>query len=691
MHDPHTFLVALTVVLCTAGVTTVLFQRLKQPVILGYILAGLIVGPHVPIPLIADRHVVETLSELGVILLMFSIGLEFSPSKLFSIGPSAAVIALVQSSIMVWLGYLTGQAFGWTAHESLFTGAIVAISSTTIIAKAFDEQGITGRLRELVVAELIVEDLIAIVLMALLTAFASGDDLSAGTLLRSSGRLAAFLIGLMVVGLLLVPRSIRAIQRLQRPETTLVASIGLCFAVALLASSFGYSVALGAFLAGSLIAESGEGKQVGQLIVPVRDMFAAVFFVSVGMLIEPAVIAEHFGAIAALTLLVIVGKLVGVSFGAFLTGNGTRTSLQAGLSLGQIGEFSFIIAGLGISLKATGDFLYPVAAAVSALTTLTTPWSIRAAGPVASFVDRKLPRSWQTFVALYGSWIEQMRSVPAQPTTSARVRRLIGLLALDAAILATIVIGTSLQHDALAQQLGRRLQLSPELLSAATTAGAGLLSLPFLVGVVRLARSLALALADAAFPNGNPAVAAPRRALMVTLQLAAVLLVALLLLALTQPFLPRLPAAISLLVVLLALGISFARSTADLQGHVTAGAGMVVEALVGQARKRERSLEEQLPAPIQQALAALGEPTPVRIEEASVARGKTLAELDLRGLTGATVLAIIRGDQHVLVPGAHDRLALGDILALAGTHEAVAAATRLLAPPAAVAVAVAEA
>src|SRR3989454_220728 len=288
MQDAHAFLTSLTVVLAVAAVTTVVFQRLRQPVVLGYLIAGLIVGPHVPIPLVANPAVVQTLSELGVILLMFSLGLEFRLRKLMAVGPTAGLTALLQSSLMVWLGFTIGRLFGWTPLESLFAGAVIAISSTTIIAKAFDEQGITGTLREFVVGVLIVEDLIAVLLMAVLTAIASGTGLAAGPLVATVARLVAFLVTLVAVGLMVVPRAIRVIVRLNRRETTLVASIGICFTIALLAQAFGYSIALGAFLAGSLVAESGEEKQVERLVEPVRDVFAAVFFVSVGMLIDPA-------------------------------------------------------------------------------------------------------------------------------------------------------------------------------------------------------------------------------------------------------------------------------------------------------------------------------------------------------------------------------------------------------------------
>ncbi|MGH7644982.1 MAG: cation:proton antiporter, partial [Gemmatimonadales bacterium] len=227
MHDAHEFLRALTIVLGVAAVTTVVCQRLRQPVVLGYIIAGLIVGPHVPIPLVADVEIVRILSELGVILLMFSLGLEFSIRKLVQVGPTAGVTAVLQSSIMIWLGFLVGRLFGWTTLESLFTGAVIAISSTTIIAKAFDEQRIAGTLREVVVGVLIVEDLIGILLIALLTAVASGSGLAAGPLVVTTGRLALFLIGLVGLGLLLVPRTMRLVARLNRRETTLVASIGI--------------------------------------------------------------------------------------------------------------------------------------------------------------------------------------------------------------------------------------------------------------------------------------------------------------------------------------------------------------------------------------------------------------------------------------------------------------------------------
>jgi monovalent cation:H+ antiporter-2, CPA2 family len=687
--DAHSFLLALAVVLGVAALTTVVFQRLRQPVVLGYVLAGLIVGPSVPIPVLADRQIVQTLSELGVILLMFSLGLEFSLGKLAKLGAGASLTALMQSSLMIWLGFISGRLFGWTTIESLFAGAIIAISSTTIIAKAFDEQGVRGPMRELVVGILIVEDLIAILLMATLTAVAGGTGMSAAEMAKTTGKLFGFLAALISVGLLLVPRAVRAINRLERPETTLVASVGFCFAISLLAQSFGYSVALGAFIAGSLIAESGEAKIIEHSVHPVRDMFAAVFFVSVGMSIEPAVIGRYWPAITVLTLVVIGGKILGVTLGAFLTGNGLRNSVQAGMSLAQIGEFSFIIAGLGLSLKVTGAFLYPIAVAVSALTTLTTPWLIRASEPVAAFVDRKAPRPLQTFATLYGSWLQSFGASAREKTSGARIRRLVRLLILDTLLLAVLAIGAALGVERSSQYLEARFAIAPTVARVAVVASAIGLSVPLLAGIGRLAhqlgRTLALLALPAAEGSAPDLATAPRRALLVAIQLGIVLAVGVPLLAVTQPFLGGAYAPLLLFALLLALGVSLWRGASELHGHVRAGAQAILEVLVEQARMggsaraqaRRESGQDSL-APIRELLPGMGEPTSFELEGASPAIGKTLAQLNLRGRTGATVLVIQRGLDGLLVPTASEVLKVGDRLALAGSRAAITAAKSLL-------------
>jgi len=681
MEDAHRFLETLAIVLCTAAVTTVVFQRLKQPVILGYLLAGMIVGPNIPIPVQADRTIVQTLSELGVILLMFSLGTEFSLLKLIRASRSAGLIAIVECSLMVWLGYLAAQSFGWSQLESLYAGAVVAISSTTIIVKAFEERRIKEDFTEVVFGVLIVEDLIAIVLITVLTTLSSGGDLTAMELSRTAGQLAAFLAGLFIIGLLTVPRLMRAAVSLDRPETTVVASVGLAFGFAFLAYQFGYSVALGAFIAGSLVAESGVEKTVERLVQPVRDIFAAIFFVSVGMLIDPALIIAHWAAVLVFLLVVVLGKVFSVTLGAFLTGQNIHTSVKTGMSLAQIGEFSFIIAGVGLAMGAIGNFLYPIAVAVSAMTTLLTPWLIRSAEPVAAFVDRKLPRPLQTFAALYGSWVEQLRAGAAKDSEAYRIRALIRWLAVDAIVVTALVIGASVEMRYLTAFATERFGFTQRAAQLIVIASAVLLSSPFWIGMIRVARFLGLELAVRAFPtaaHGELDTAdAPRRLLVVTLQLAIVILVGAPVLAITQPFVPPLQGAVIFVLLLSLLAVAFWRRATNLQGHTRAAAQIIAEALAHQTREG-RDLTADRAEEALGMLAGLGSPVSIEVPPNSSAVGKTLAQINLRGLTGATVLAIKRGPDTVLVPAGREKLIAGDILALAGTKEAIEDARELL-------------
>ncbi|HWA58047.1 MAG TPA: cation:proton antiporter [Gemmatimonadales bacterium] len=691
MTDSHEVLRTLAMVLLVAGVTTLLFNRLRQPVVFGYLLAGMVVGPHIPIPLVANEPMVHTMAELGVILLMFGLGLEFSFRKLLAVGPTAGVVAVLQTTTMVALGFLAGQAFGWTTIESVYAGAVIAISSTTIIVKAFAEQHATGRFVQVAFGVLVIEDLIAIFLLAVLTAIAGGGGLSPADLGRTALKLLVFLTAVIVIGMLLVPRLTRTIVRLNRPEITVIAAVGLAFGAGYLALTFDYSVALGAFLAGSLVAESGEEKTVEHLVQPVRDMFAAVFFVAVGMLIDPRVILDHWVPVLVFTLLVIAGKVIAVSVGAFLAGYGTRTAVQTGMSLAQIGEFSFIIAGVGLATGATRGFLYPVAVAVSAITTLTTPWLIRAAGPAASWVDRRLPHPVQNFVALYGSWMEQARTRPSGPRR-ARAGGLAGLLLLDLLVLLLIGLAAWQFLDDGRAWLVSALGLTPRVADAALAAALLAIAAPFVVGLIRLAGAIGQALALRALPAAEPGKVdlgnAPRRAFIVTWQLAGVCLLAVPLLAISRAIIP-LPLALAILTLLLVtLGIAFWRSATNLQGHTRAGAEVIVAALgrqlapaaaaVPEATSPTREHAASTLAPIYSMIPGLGEPVPCTVHPGDYADGRTLAELDLRDATDASVLVVVREGQPTILPEGKERLRGGDILALAGSSDAVDLATKLL-------------
>lgn len=446
----------------------------------------------------------------------------------------------------------------------------------------------------------------------------------------------------------------------------------------------GYSVALGAFLAGALVAESGEAQAVEHLVQPVRDIFAAVFFVSVGMLINPILVADHWIAVVILIALVVVGKLIGVAIGVFLTGEGIRTSIQAGMSLAQIGEFSFIIAAVGLSSGATGPFLYPIAITVSATTALLTPWLIRASDPLATYIDRRLPKPVQTFAALYGTWVEQLLTQPSEPTVGRRTRRLARFLLVDAALLATITIVTAIWGAHLSAFISTKLAIPDQFAWLVVIFAAILLVSPFCIGILRCTSALARALSTIALPEAEARADladAPRRALIITLEIALLLLIGIPLIALTQPFLPPLPGPIAMGTLILVLAVALWRSTTNLQAHARAGAQAIVEVLARQLGSKSvapgdaNSDLEQL----HQLLPGLGAPRPIRIRRDTNAVNKTLAELNLRGLTGATVLAIIREHDGVLIPTGRETLQAGDLLAVAGTTDAIAGAEQLLA------------
>jgi CPA2 family monovalent cation:H+ antiporter-2 len=410
-----------------------------------------------------------------------------------------------------------------------------------------------------------------------------------------------------------------------------------------------------------------------------------MFFVSVGTLIDPSQIAAHWLTVLAFVLLVLAGMVCSISLGAFLTGKSIQTSVKTGMTLAQIGEFSFIIASVGIATGATDQLLYSVVVAVSGITTLLTPWMIRAAGPTAAWIDRKLPRRLQTFAALYGSWLDQLRTEGAEGR-GASVRRLLRWLIVDALVLIAIVIGASVELENIADWAESTAGIAEQWTKWAVIAGAALLAAPFAIGLVRAARYLGFELAIRVFPSNEgerlDLADAPRRLLVVTLQLAIVLFVGAPLVAVTQPFLPAYSAALALLIVLLFLTVAFWRGAANLQGHTRAAAQAVAEALSRQTQSGRAAGATQLAIQhverLDHLFAGIGSPVPVELPHGAAAIGKTLAEIKLRGLTGATVLAIQRGATSVVVPSGHERLNEGDVLAIAGTREAIEAAKELL-------------
>ena len=678
----------LGIILGVAALTSLVSQRLKQPPVLGYLVAGIIIGPHVPGIIIGANEglaLTRSLSELGVILLMFTIGIEFSLRKIARIGMAAGVTALIEVGLMISLGYFAGRMFGWSGTESLFVGACLGISSTMLVAKTFEAQKIRGGFVDLTFAVLVFEDMIAILLLAVLQAVASGTGLSPGDLAITVGKLFGFLVALLGGGLLIVPRFIRGVVRQDKGETTLIAAIAVCFAMSALAATAGYSVALGAFLAGMLISESGEGQRVEHLIKPLKDIFAAIFFISVGISIDPALVLEHWVPVLVLTALVLVGKVLGVSLGAFLSGNGLPHSVRAGMSLAQIGEFSFIIAALGVSSGATGSFIFPIAVAVSLLTSLTTPIFVRRSAAATEALDRRLPPRLQTFITFYDGWIDQLRNSPRQISTWTSLRRAILLLVLDAVLLLASLAGAGLIRKQVDEMVSHRFSVSPEIVDVAWTGVTLLVAGIFLVGVIRRAAALARLLAEVVVPARKEGKldlgSAPRRVFTVALELALSLALGLPLVAISQPFLPYGSGAVVFLIVVAALVHNVWRGVTNLQGHVLAGTELIVEMLTKQSHEPGGTDEHKAGESLIAATNMLpGFPgmTAVMLLQDSPAVGRTLAQLSLRVRAGVAVLAIHRDGPDMVLPSPSAMLRAGDTLTLAGTHEATELARKIL-------------
>lgn len=403
----------LGLILITAAIAVLLFRILKQPLVLGYLVAGFLAGSEFDFfPTVQDVNSVKVWAEIGVIFLLFSLGLEFSFKKLMKVGGTASITALTQIIAMVTIGFFVGQLMGWNKMNSIFLGVILSISSTTIILKTFDELGVkTQKFAGNVIGSLIVQDIIAILMMVLLSTIAVSQQFSGMELVLSVLKLVFFLTIWFVVGIFFIPTLLQKAKHLLTDEMMLIISLALCLLMVIFAANVGFSPALGAFIMGSIIAETTQAEHIEHLVKPVKDLFGAVFFVSVGMLINPDTLVEYALPVAILTLVVIFGQSISSTIGSLLSGQPLKQSIQAGMSLSQIGEFSFIIATLGTTLKVTNDFLYPIVVAVSAITTFTTPFMVKFAEPFSSFVEKKLPKKWVKRIQLYSSNTEEIKSL----------------------------------------------------------------------------------------------------------------------------------------------------------------------------------------------------------------------------------------------------------------------------------------
>ncbi len=405
MHELHPLIIDLTLIAIYAGLTTLLCKKLKQPIILGYILAGLLAGPHFNLlPTVTDKEDLTLWADIGVIFLLFGLGLEFSFKKMVNVGKSAMITASANIIFMLFLGYNTGLLLGWSTIDSFFLGSMISMSSTTIIIKAFSDLNIKKqKFTDLVFGVLIVEDLVGILMLVLLPTIAMGKSINGLELAISASKLIFFLILCFIMGIYLIPTLLNKIQKLLSDEMLLLITISMCFSMVWLATSSGFSSALGAFIMGSILSETILIEKIEKNLQPLKDFFGAVFFVSVGMMVDPAMFIEYAFPIFVITLIVIIGKITFSCFGFVASGQPLKTSVSGGFSLAQVGEFAFIIASLGMSLGILSNKVYPIIVAVSVITTFLTPLIITSAEPAYKKLNKALPESWLIYINKYTS------------------------------------------------------------------------------------------------------------------------------------------------------------------------------------------------------------------------------------------------------------------------------------------------
>ncbi len=641
----------LAIILAVAAFVTLLFKKIRQPVVLGYLVAGMIVGPStLPFPLVSDLPNIQTWAQLGVIFLMFSIGLEFTFKRLARVGRAASITALIEVAGMFSLGLFAGRLLGWNSFDSLFLGGLCAISSTTIILKAFEARGLKNRgFAQLVFGVLIVEDLIAILMLVGFTLlFKNQGALVGREMFQALLQLVLIVGSWFIAGYFFIPTVLKLAASLLDDETLTITAVGLCLILVYGSTRFGYSPALGAFIMGSILAETRASHRIEQLIRPLRDLFAAVFFVSVGMLMDPGSVRGSLGTIFLISGLVIVGKISSATVGAALSGKSIKRSIQVGFSLGQIGEFSFILAALGVTLKVTSSFVYPMAVAVSVITTFATPYLIGLAEPCASLVEKYLPIRLLDFQQRYATWLNQPREFDA---TSHDLRRAAVRFFLNAILVSTLFLSVaSYGRPLLAHYFESRRPL--DILSWIS---AVLLSAPFLWGMLAAFRPKRR--------NQKRNAANASQMAFFASHLVTVILIG----ALSDRFVST---STSFLVTLIGSGVVFFIFFRRLESSYHWFEKRFLSNLGGNPEETEAAWQSLAPWDLQ--LTRLAIPTN------SAIAGKTLQEAEVRKLFGLNIVILSRGNHTIALPTADMRLLPGDELLVLATEAQIAAFQKML-------------
>ena len=639
----------LAVILIAAGIITLVFKWLKQPVVLGYIVAGILAGPAVPyIPTVSDPTNIKIWADIGVIFLLFAMGLEFSFKKLMTVGGTAVIASITIVSGMMFLGYTAGNALGFSHLSSIFLGGMLSMSSTAIVFKAFDDMGLRGqKFTGVVLGVLVVEDLVAVVLMVLLSTLAVSKQVEGMEMLESILKLGAFLIFWSLLGIYLIPSFLKKIKPFLNDETLLIIALGFCLGMVMIAAKAGFSSALGAFVMGSLLAETIEAEKIEKLVKPVKDLFAAIFFVSVGMMIQPDLLIEYLVPICILTILVIIGQIFFGSLGVLLSGQPLKIALQSGFSLTQIGEFAFIIASLGVSLKVTDDYLYPVIVAVSVVTTFLTPYMIRMATPVYQLIDNYLPSSIKLMLNRYSSGSNTVKH-------KSTWNKLLKSMLLDVILYTVLTIFSIIIFFTYVNPIIREniLGFKGALLSLSIILA---IILPFLWAIIMKKNHSPEFLKlwnDSKFNRG------PLVSLVILRIILCIGLVMLPVARLLNATVGIVLAIAATVIVIVILSKRLKRQSILMERHFFSNLSA-------------RELENERKAPINQRFANhllerdlhLAD---FEVKQNSPSMGKTLKELNFRQKCNVNIVTIIRGEQRINIPGGEERLYPFDKLVVVG-------------------------
>ena len=649
----------LAVILISAGVFTIISKALKQPLILGYIVAGILIGPHVDFYFgISSTEAVHQWAEIGMIFMMFGLGLEFSFKKLLKVGKGAIITAGCKFIGVFVMGFVTAQAMGWSTMESIFLGGLLSMSSTTVIVKCFDELGLKSKpYAQVAFGTIILEDLIAILLMVLLTSLAVSKGFAGGEMAFNLAKLAFFLILWFLVGIFVIPTLLKKAKKYLNSEILLIVSIGLCFGMVAIASAVGFSSALGAFVMGSILSETIEGERIDKVVTPLKDLFGAIFFVSVGMMVSPADIVAQWATILIITLLVWVADIIFVTLGGVLAGKGLENGLHTGFSLAQLGEFGFIIAGVGCSLGVMRGFIYPVIIAVSVITTFTTPYLIRAAGPAYSFLSRHLPQG------LLQKLSPQVETNSGSEQEQSEWKKLLKAYALRITMYGVVIIALDIASRLYLEPLV--LKLLPQWSEGSRTAlnlSVTLLVMgPFFYG---------LGVSTGAINNSAVKLLKQKKSNALPI-FALILLRSMIAIgAVLSVVAARVKLSAWAIVLIIIAGITLIMIARHYVKKYTRFEQMFINNL-NEKEKRQREL-----APVSSSVMAKLGNYDVHLELICVSPdseyiGQKLKDLPLRSITGANIIKITRGSRSIIIPSGDEVLYPMDALLAVGSSEQI--------------------